>query len=651
MKKDLDLISELANIEYDELSNEDHAQHTYYLKVDLIESENKKENVIKKKRKLSPLQKAYRDFFLSLLSEYNVNSPAKLNKELKKEFFNRIKLEWPEKKASLKKVKNIKPLSSKKEKYANIKISRPSIALEPLDKKVAKVTKKTKANIPKKKENTSIQIKELVSEKNPDQTNDLRINFHPNLFFEQESIYKYPVVKMPLEESFLKLPRKGRAMGKGYKEQDFHKAIIKGITDVEVAIDLHLTIPYYNKPYEPDIVLIDRELNLFIDIEIDEPYEGYYRSPTHEFNVDDSTGLIVKKDETRDLFFTESGWVVIRFTERQVHLQEKECIAYIKDVLNSIRDFKLEQISKCPLEPQWTYQQAVCWQKENYREKYLGIDKFNKQQVSNGFLIDIDDIDDIENQLNRTKKYEATTLQENIAFEDESHKYHHPKDLTGNAEYISVTTIISNFFPFDMDRFIQVKAKREERTEEDVLDEFIKIRDEASEKGTFMHEQIEYFLKGEDYDANSKEFTMFKKFYEEIVLTKGFEFVEAEKKILLDEYNVAGTVDALFKKPNSEEYLIVDWKRSKKLIVDKYPKKYGFGSATSELSHLDNSSYYKYALQQNIYKHILETKYDMPVSSMNLIVLHENYDEYHRVKLVNMDKEVRIILDSINHKI
>ena len=42
---------------------------------------------------------------------------------------------------------------------------------------------------------------------------------------------------------------------------------------------------------------------------------------SYEFNKDETMGLIVKKDETRDLFFTESGWVVIRLSERQVHLQ------------------------------------------------------------------------------------------------------------------------------------------------------------------------------------------------------------------------------------------------------------------------------------------------------------------------------------------
>ena len=599
------------------------------------------------KRKLSILQKAYKEFFLAMLGEYKVSSPAQLSKEQKSIFFTRIKTEWKVKKAKLLEVNTVKRTTSKKGQYANVKVSRPSIAIAPLVKtnSVAKVKKVYSTAVV---ESTTVK---LISKKNSEQTDNLKINFHPNQFFDQQEHYSYPVVKMPKEGALLKLPRKGRAMGKGYKEHDFYEAIITKIPEIEVAIDLHMAIPFYNKPYEPDIVLVDTSLNLYIDIEIDEPYDGYYRFPTHEFIEDEKTGY-VKKDDTRDLFFTESGWVVIKFTEQQVHLQEQQCIALIKDVLNSIRNYRLEQTSNCASESQWTYQQAVRWQKENYREKYLGIEKFGKQNSTSEIVVDINVLEEIEKQLNRTKKNKSATIfQENIAFEDETHKYHHKKDETGNAEYISVTTIINRVFPFDMDRFIQTKAKREERTEEDVLEEFLKNRDEAAEKGTFMHMQIEFFLKGEEYDGDSKEFRMFKQFYEQIVVAKGFKFIEAEKIISLDEFNIAGTVDALFKKPNKEEYLIVDWKRSKKLVVDGHPKTYGFGSATSELSHVDNSSYYKYALQQNMYKYILETKYDMPISSMNLIVLHENYDEYHRVPLVNMDKEVKIILDSINHKI
>jgi hypothetical protein len=611
------------------------------------------------KRKLSILQKAYKKFFLAMLAEYEVDSPAKLSYDQKCEFFTRIKEDWKVRKAKLVKEKIKKPAPSKKDQYAKVKVSRPSIPLEPkvaytkTSAGISKVDSTYKPTGYKKKRSSSSKntqeytekreeiFHEILSQENPEQTDELKIKYHPNQFFEQEDLYKYPVVKMPREGSYLKLPRKGRAMGRGYKELDFYNTILANIPEVEVNVDLHMAIPFYNRPYEPDIVLIDRELNLYIDIEIDEPYDGYYRFPTHE----------TEKDDTRDLFFTESGWVVIRFTERQVHLQEKQCIAYIKDVLNSIYNYHLTESSNCISEPQWDYQQAVRWEKSHYREKYLGIERFGKQNTTSQVIVDISEPESIEDNLNRTKKKKTITLQDNIAFEDETHRYHHPKDETGNAEYISVTTLIDRFFPFDMDRFIQGKAKKEERSEEDVLDEFLKNRDEAAKKGTYLHEQIENFLKGKKYDASLTEFALFKNFYDQIVVTKGFEFVEAEKRILLDEFNVAGTVDAIFKKPNKDEFVIVDWKRSKNLVIDGHPKKYGYGYALSELSNLDNSSYYKYALQQNIYKYILEKKYGFSISSMNLIILHENFDIYYRVDLRPMNKEVEIILNSINHKI
>ena len=583
------------------------------------------------KRKLSLLQKAYREFFLALLGEYEVDSPAKLTYTKKKEFFTVIKQGWKEKKAELTKPKERKTPLSRKSQYAKVRGTKPSIALEP------------KVLYPKTLTDVSENdTQKILSEENPNQKDDLKIGYHPHSFFDQEeTLYSYPVVKMPREGSYLKLPRKGRAQNKGYKEQDFHKAILAHIPEVEVDVNLHLTIPYYNKPYEPDIVLIDRDLNLYIDIEIDEPYDGYYRYPTHE----------AEKDDTRDLFFTESGWIVIRFSEKQVHLQEKECIAYIKDVLNSIYTYRFEELSNCSSEPQWEYQQAVRWEKLHYREKYLGIEKFGKQKTTTEIIVNANKFESIEYNISRTEKFKTTTNQDNIAFEDETHKYHHPKDSTGNAEYISVTTLIDRFFPFDLERFIEVKAKKEDRSKEDVLDEFIKNRDEAAEKGTYLHEQIENFFLGKEYDPQTKEFDLFLKFYEKVIVAKGFQFVEAEKKILLDEYNVAGTIDALFKKPEKDEYIMIDWKRSKNLLVDGYPKKYGFGYALSELNHLDNSSYYKYALQQSFYKYILQKKCGIMVSSMNLIVLYEKFDKYHRVDLNDYKKEIAIILESINHKL
>src|SRR5690554_4341927 len=58
------------------------------------------------------------------------------------------------------------------------------------------------------------EVTVLESLVNPEQSDDLRIGYHPNSFFMQADNYTYPVVKMPKEGAYLKLPRKGRALGK-----------------------------------------------------------------------------------------------------------------------------------------------------------------------------------------------------------------------------------------------------------------------------------------------------------------------------------------------------------------------------------------------------------------------------------------------------
>jgi len=169
--------------------------------------------------------------------------------------------------------------------------------------------------------------------------------------------------------------------------------------------------------------------------------------------------------------------------------------------------------------------------------------------------------------------------------------------------------------------------------------------------GTFLHNQIENFLKKSEFDSDSKEFELFLGFYNKEINARNLVFFDAEKMIFSDKYNVAGTIDCLFKKENNDEYVMLDWKRSKKLIIDGRPRIFGYGYALSELNTLDNSSFNRYCLQQNIYKLIAETEYGMKISSMKLVVLHENYSDYHIVDVPIMKREASIILNSLKVKI
>lgn len=608
-------------------------------------------------RILSELQKEYRNFFLGKLNLYGVKSPAELTKEEKSKFFTEIKEDWATVKLSKKQLINAEKISLEepietyekttlKEKY----VKQPE-AFEDFSKQeiTTNYTKKknqepTTKKTPQREQETSQQeyTKQVIlSEQNQEQTDDLRILFTPNNHFTQAEQYQYPVVKMPKHNCTLKLPRLGRSNQKGYKENDFFNEIKLQIHDIELTNNVHMVIPNFSKPYEPDIVLFDKKLNLYIDVEIDEPYDGFYRYPTHNFRAE----VYFKQDNIRDLFFTESGWVVIRFTEKQVHKQPNECIDYIKNVINSIHNNEFNKTPKCELENQWNENQCTQWQLNNYRENYLEIPSFYKRKSHKEVVVAVEEYESIEENIQRTPFKE---IQDKI--DKDLHIY--ILDKTGNAEYISVTTLIERFFQFDLLRYIEKKAKEENKSESEVLDEHLFKTYQAAILGTELHLQIENYFTKKPFDDSLQEFKYFLTFEKEKIVPKGLIFSEAEKKIFYPKFNVAGTVDCLFKSSDGK-YVMVDWKRSKKLIVNgtNKPDKRGFEIQIAGLTNLTNCSYYRYCIQQNLYKYILEREYNIVISDMVLAVLHERYSNYHTIKLPEMTNETKVILNSINHKI
>lgn len=489
----------------------------------------------------------------------------------------------------------------------------------------------------------------ILSVPNPRQTDDLRIAYTPSAVF--DSAERYPVVYSPGNGSLLKLPRDGRSDSRGYKEADFLSAIREEFTDIAVSDDLHLKVPGRLAPYEPDIVLYDECLNLYIDVEIDEPYDGYSRLVTH---------ITEGKDAIRDTFFKESGWVVVRFSEWQVHLQCKQCIRTLRNIVDVMRGAARPLASSVKGEKRWDRRQAVEWEKALYREKYLGIQAFSRQ-VHTRRIQCTDSDEGIDRAITRTPVHipveafppfspvhpiaaEGPLHQVHpsaLTFREGTHSYSMPGDDTGNTDRTSVTMLIEQFFPyFDEEAYIAKRMAETGKTEEEVRRELA----EPSERGTDMHRQIECFLKGLPYRDSSKEFQLFERFHRDQIVRRGLVFDSAEYPIELKEANIAGTVDALFRKPDGE-YVMVDWKRSRHLVIDGYPRKYGFGRGLSVLSHLDNSSYYKYELQQSFYKYILEKDYGIRVSSMILAVLHPDYDTYYAIRLDTYRKQE--VLDMI----
>lgn len=137
-------------------------------------------------------------------------------------------------------------------------------------------------------------------------------------------------------------------------------------------------------PFQPDFVLICKETNFHIDIEIDEPYSVDNGKPIHH----DRTN-----DDERDLFFEEINWGIIRFTERQIVENSEECISLIQNVLNAINNKQIYFEHKVPLEKKWSYEEALIMSSNGFRNTYLPNNmKVNIQYKKANDYFDNDDL-------------------------------------------------------------------------------------------------------------------------------------------------------------------------------------------------------------------------------------------------------------------
>ena len=125
--------------------------------------------------------------------------------------------------------------------------------------------------------------------------------------------------------------------------------------------------PGYSRPYSADIELIIHN-GLGIQIEIDEPYVGNTRQPHHCCDSD--------KDIKRDLYFLSLGWIIIRFSERQVVTNPHACCGVIAEtIVNLTGNVSLSYLAKLSknLQPesQWTAAESRLMSRNEVRERYL----------------------------------------------------------------------------------------------------------------------------------------------------------------------------------------------------------------------------------------------------------------------------------------
>ncbi len=170
---------------------------------------------------------------------------------------------------------------------------------------------------------------------------------------------------------------------KGFLEAKLEDQIQKLIcvfSSFKVYNNLALNSIKERKTFFPDLALIDEKQNIYIDIEIDEPYDLLTRVPTHT----------LESDANRNIFFNENGWIVIRFSEFQVHQNILGCCAVIANTLKKINKAFVvpPNLSSKHLDKQsfWTKVKSKELSDNYFRESYLGIsfeDKNGSKKVFN----------------------------------------------------------------------------------------------------------------------------------------------------------------------------------------------------------------------------------------------------------------------------
>ncbi|GAC1498030.1 MAG: hypothetical protein NVS2B14_11910 [Chamaesiphon sp.] len=157
----------------------------------------------------------------------------------------------------------------------------------------------------------------------------------------------------------------GSKVRRGTAEVDFKRYLSQYFSD-KIHTGYFIKIPNSFCQYTPDFVYIDSSFNLYIDIEIDEPYVYDTKEPIHYVGSDD------KRNES----FCHRLWIVIRFTEEQVICWPKNCCKSIaKEISQIIGDSSIlspfANISDLKPMTQWTEDQAREMANSGYRDTYL----------------------------------------------------------------------------------------------------------------------------------------------------------------------------------------------------------------------------------------------------------------------------------------
>ena len=232
-----------------------------------------------------------------------------------------------------------------------------------------------------------------------------------------------------------------------------------------------------------------------------------------------------------------------------------------------------------------------------------------------------------------------------ITFQEGPHIY----TINGDSSYTSVTTFNHKHFDvFDADNIIDNMMNSHKwesnkycgMSKNEIKELWKNNGKNAAEAGTKLHYDIECFYNNSPNINDTDEYRFFLRFsINHNTLTP----YRTEWMIFHENYKIAGSIDMVFQ--NEDGTLsIYDWKRCKDIKKTSSWNKF---SKNDIISHIPDTNYWHYCLQLNTYKFILEDKYDKVIKDMYLICLHPEKSDYEKIKVCDLQDEVKLLLNNI----
>ncbi|MFP8488760.1 hypothetical protein ACKGJO_06620 [Gracilimonas sp. Q87] len=225
----------------------------------------------------------------------------------------------------------------------------------------------------------------------------------------------------------------------------------------------------------------------------------------------------------------------------------------------------------------------------------------------------------------------------NVLFYEDEHKYEFITEDGTKEQWYGITSWIKEFHEkFDRDGISKFVASRDRRTQEEVLAEWDKKRDDAIEYGNHVHKLAEDYINDGLIIDDEEDLACIIEAEGKL----GYRSVLSEWVIYDERLKRCSAIDWLAFNPENDKFVIMDFKTNKEIKYEGYNGK----MMHYPCEMLPDSNYYHYCLQLSIYKKIVREQYDLPVQD-EMFILYIRQGEYELLPVFDMGHIVDLMYE------